>query len=216
MEWNVPSQGMPSTVPPSELAHALLHLARRLVGEGHGEDFVRPRAPRPQQMRDARGQNPRLARAGARKHQHRPVRALDSLALLGVKPLQIRRLGGKRLRSGDFFGRWSDSFPCPRYSTAARGTKKAAPAFHSQALARETLRGVRFGRLQRARIAGAPASGENRWNMRLAQRSLTGAGLGEAAFPSQARSMPPMIAAASGAARKARGRRRAHRAVRCA
>ena len=48
MEWNVPSQGMPSAAPPSELADALLHLARGLVGEGHGEDFVRPRAVRPQ------------------------------------------------------------------------------------------------------------------------------------------------------------------------
>ena len=47
------------------LADALLHLARRLVGEGDREDFRRPGAAKAENMRDARGQNARLAGAGA-------------------------------------------------------------------------------------------------------------------------------------------------------
>ena len=68
---------------------ALLHLARRLVGEGDGENLVRPRAALRDDMRDARGQNPRLAGAGAGQHQHRPVERLDRRALLGIEPVKI-------------------------------------------------------------------------------------------------------------------------------
>jgi hypothetical protein len=39
IEWNVPSQGMPSTFAADQHADAVLHLARRLVGEGDGEDL---------------------------------------------------------------------------------------------------------------------------------------------------------------------------------
>jgi hypothetical protein len=42
IEWKVPSQGMPSTVAAEKNADALLHLARRLVGEGHRKDLVGP------------------------------------------------------------------------------------------------------------------------------------------------------------------------------
>ncbi|MPL84433.1 hypothetical protein SDC9_30398 [bioreactor metagenome] len=72
-------------------AHALLHLARGLVGEGHGEDLVRAATARMDQMRDARGQGLGLAGAGARQHQHRAVKRLDRGALRGVQPLEIGR-----------------------------------------------------------------------------------------------------------------------------
>ena len=80
MEWNVPSQGMPSTDAADQRADALLHLARRLVGEGDGEDLASGRArPVREDVGDARGQHARLAGAGAGQHQHRPVDRLDRL-----------------------------------------------------------------------------------------------------------------------------------------
>ena len=43
-EWKVPSQGMPSTASADDPPDPLAHLARRLVGEGDGEDLGRPGA----------------------------------------------------------------------------------------------------------------------------------------------------------------------------
>ncbi len=73
------------------LADAQLHLPRRLVGEGHRQDFLRPGAAGGQDMRDARGQHARLAGAGAGQHQHRPLQRLHRLALLGVEAFEIWR-----------------------------------------------------------------------------------------------------------------------------
>ena len=70
-------------------AHAVLHLARGLVGEGHGQDLVRTGRPGHQQMRDPRGQGPGLARARPRQHQHRTVERQHRLPLRRVQPLQI-------------------------------------------------------------------------------------------------------------------------------
>ena len=69
----------------------LAHLARRLVGEGDGEDLVRPRAPGGDEMGDAGRQHPRLADAGAGQHQHRPVERLDRAALLRIEAGEIAR-----------------------------------------------------------------------------------------------------------------------------
>ena len=73
------------------LADALLHLARRLVGEGDGEDFARLRAAEVEDMGDAGGQHPGLAGSGAGQHQHRAVQRLHRLALLGVEIGEIGR-----------------------------------------------------------------------------------------------------------------------------
>ena len=70
-------------------ADAVLHLAGGLVGEGHGEDFGRPRPAGREDVGDAGGQHPRLAGAGAGQHQHRAVQGLDRLSLLGVQVVQI-------------------------------------------------------------------------------------------------------------------------------
>ena len=70
-------------------ADAALHLARRLVGEGDRQDLVRPRPPRGENVRDARGQHARFAGAGPGQHQHRPVQRLDRLPLLGIKVSEI-------------------------------------------------------------------------------------------------------------------------------
>jgi len=77
-------------------ADAGLHLARRLVGEGDGEDLGGPGAPEAQDMRDARGQHTRLAGSGAGQHQHRAVERLDRGALLRIETGQI---GGRDLRA---------------------------------------------------------------------------------------------------------------------
>ena len=74
---------------PHQLSHAPAHLARGLVGEGDGQDLVRPRRPGGQKMRDPRGQRARLAGARARQHQHRAVEPLHRIALRGVQPVEI-------------------------------------------------------------------------------------------------------------------------------
>ena len=80
IEWNVPSHGMPSRDRPTKTADPLPHLARRLVGEGDGEDFVGARAARRDDMGEPGGQHPRLAGARAGQHQHRTVDRLDRRA----------------------------------------------------------------------------------------------------------------------------------------
>jgi hypothetical protein len=66
---------MPSTALADENADALLHLARRLVGEGDGEDLRRPGEAEIENVGDAGGQHPGLAGAGAGQHQDRALGA---------------------------------------------------------------------------------------------------------------------------------------------
>ena len=61
------------------------HLARGLVREGDGEDLVRLRAARADQVRDPVGEHARLAGAGAGDHEQRAFRGEDGLALGGVQ-----------------------------------------------------------------------------------------------------------------------------------
>ena len=75
-------------------ADALLHLARRLVGEGDGEDLAGPGAPRGEDMGEAGGQHAGLAGARARQHQHGAIHRHHRLALLLVQPGEVRRLAG--------------------------------------------------------------------------------------------------------------------------
>ena len=89
IEWKVPSHGMPSTTLADDLADAVLHLARRLVGEGDGEDLAGPGAAEAEDVGDAHGQHAGLAGAGAGQHQHRAVERLDRLALLRIEPGEI-------------------------------------------------------------------------------------------------------------------------------
>ncbi len=90
------ADGMEGTEPghaldhaPDQLAHAALHLPRRLVGEGDGEDLRRPRPAEPQDMGDAGGEHARLAGAGAGEHEKRAIQRLHRLALLGVQRFEI-------------------------------------------------------------------------------------------------------------------------------
>ena len=74
-----------------DLADASLHLARRLVGEGHGQNFARPRAAGGEDVGDTHGEHARLAGAGAGQHQHRAVERLDCEPLFGIEPGEITR-----------------------------------------------------------------------------------------------------------------------------
>jgi hypothetical protein len=92
-------------------ADALLHLARRLVGEGDAEDLAGPGAARGKDMGEPRGQNARLACAGAGQHQHRAIERKHSFALLGIEAAQIKRVDERprgrplRRRCGPALGR---------------------------------------------------------------------------------------------------------------
>ena len=63
---------------------ALLHFARRLVGERHRQDVARSHAFF-DEMRDARRDDARLARARPRQNQDRAVGGLGGLALRRIK-----------------------------------------------------------------------------------------------------------------------------------
>ena len=82
-----------------QLADAQLHLARRLVGEGHGEDLRGPGAAGREDMRDAGRQNARLAGAGPRQDKKRPLGVLDRLALLRIEILEPGRVVARSPRA---------------------------------------------------------------------------------------------------------------------
>ena len=90
IEWKVPIHGMPSTTPVNSPTRSRISRAALLVKVTR-EDLVRPRAPRGDEMGDARGQHPRLADAGAGQHQHRPIQRLDRAALLRIEAGEIAR-----------------------------------------------------------------------------------------------------------------------------
>ena len=50
--------------------HAVFHLARSLVGEGHRDDVVGRHIAALDQVRQAAGEHARLAGAGSGQHQH--------------------------------------------------------------------------------------------------------------------------------------------------
>jgi hypothetical protein len=75
-----------------QVADALLHLARRLIGEGNGQDLGAACATRAHDVGDARGEHAGLARTRSRQHEHGPIDRLDRSALLGV---EIGHVGGR-------------------------------------------------------------------------------------------------------------------------
>jgi hypothetical protein len=77
---------------PDDFAEAAPHLARRLVRERHREDGLGIDAP-VHQVRDAHGDDARLAGAGAGQHEHGTFGRRDGAALFGVE-------GGEDLQGG--------------------------------------------------------------------------------------------------------------------
>ncbi len=96
---------------------ALAHLRGGLVREGHREDVPRLHAPDADQVRDAVGQDARLARSGTGQDQERAVARGDGTSLLGVEPgddlrlelgsprVRARRRGGVLVAAGGRIGR---------------------------------------------------------------------------------------------------------------
>ena len=82
-----------------QVGDPLAHLARRLVGEGDGQQLPRPGPAGGQDVGQAGGQHPGLAGAGAGQHQHRALDRLDRRALLGVQAVQI--VGRPRVDAGE-------------------------------------------------------------------------------------------------------------------
>ncbi len=94
---NPRAHGMKGADPPAldrgadQLADPFLHLARGLVGEGHGQDLPGPGLALHQDMGQPRGQHPRLARAGPGQDQHRAVHGRHGL---GLGFVQAGKIGG--------------------------------------------------------------------------------------------------------------------------
>ena len=76
-----------------------LHLARRLVGEGDGEDLARPRLARGNEVGETRRERRGLSRSRAGQDQHRAFGRQHGLALGRVEALQV---GGVRQRDWQF------------------------------------------------------------------------------------------------------------------
>ena len=73
---------------PDQRGHTLAHLAGGLVGERDRQDLHGMHAL-VDEVGDAMGQHPRLARAGAGDHQQRTAAVHDGVELVGVQALQV-------------------------------------------------------------------------------------------------------------------------------
>ncbi len=103
------ADGMEGAEPGHALDHAadqradpVLHLARRLVGEGDGEYLARPGFAGGEDVGKPGGQHPGLAGAGAGQHEQGAVGGFHRRALFRVQALQIGRLSAcqRPLRRG--------------------------------------------------------------------------------------------------------------------
>ena len=74
--------------------HALLHLGRRLLVEGEGENLRRAGAAGGDEMRDPPGDHGGLAGSRARHDEERALVVLDRVALIRVEPQEFRGLRG--------------------------------------------------------------------------------------------------------------------------
>ena len=106
---------------PDQLGHPVAHLLGRLVGEGDGEDPPRRRVAGGQQVGDAAGQHPRLARAGPGHHQQRAAPVHHGGPLGQGQPLEQCGGGAASPRCGDWArrrgrprARWRPRGPAPR------------------------------------------------------------------------------------------------------
>jgi hypothetical protein len=73
-----------------KLVHALAHLARRLVGEGDGEDALGSDATDPDQVGDPVGEDAGLSASRAGNHEERTLGRLHGRPLLCVQALDDR------------------------------------------------------------------------------------------------------------------------------
>src|SRR5258708_3343988 len=71
-------------------ADAGLHLARRLVGEGHRKNVAGPGTSGGEDVRYARGENARFPGSGAGENEHRSIERLHRKALFRIEGIEIR------------------------------------------------------------------------------------------------------------------------------
>src|SRR3954469_2412693 len=75
--------------PAEETLQAFPHLTGRLVREGDGEDLIRFRTDRVDEMGDAVGEDARLARARPGNDEQRPFRRQNRLPLSGIQVCEV-------------------------------------------------------------------------------------------------------------------------------
>jgi len=85
MEGAQPHAGQLASLVPEQARHAFLHLARGLVGEGHGQDAV-PVGSLGQEAGQPAGDHAGLARARAGDHQQRLCRIGHRRDLTRIQP----------------------------------------------------------------------------------------------------------------------------------
>ena len=70
-------------------ADTLFHFAGGLVGKGHRQDLAWPGFAQRKDMRNAGGQNARLARTGTSQDEHRTFRRFNRQSLFRIEPVQV-------------------------------------------------------------------------------------------------------------------------------
>ena len=78
----------PAAVGAEQMLDARAHLFRRFVCERDGEDFLRLRMAVADEMRDAAGDDARLARSGAGEDEKRPFDLQDRFALFRIERIE--------------------------------------------------------------------------------------------------------------------------------
>ena len=76
---------------PNESIHAVAHLGRSLVGEGHSEDGIGGNSKIINEMRDAVSDDARFSGARARQNQNRTIDLLGGFSLLRIKFTEVQR-----------------------------------------------------------------------------------------------------------------------------
>ena len=156
-----------------EVPLARAHLVGGAVREGDREDLVRLRADRADQVRDAVREHPRLARARAGDHEHRPLGVEHGVALGFVQPREVgfwrddRHPGDASEEDGDgrrrFCARHRGARARERRTSAGRCGPRAQPDRADDDPAR---RGDRRGGARRdrpdPRVRGGRSGGRDR------------------------------------------------------
>src|SRR5262249_47592503 len=115
------------STPSQPAIHAGFQFGGGVLSEGDGQDFVRPGVALLDQPGDAFHQHRSFSGAGAGQHQHRPMRMLDSLALLRVGD----DLGGHRrsLHYAKIRRKWQWGNAADPGKSEEKERRRAAPLF---------------------------------------------------------------------------------------
>ena len=164
---------------------ALLHLARGLVGEGHGEDLARPGAAGGDEVGEAGGQRRGLAGAGPGENQHRAFGGQHGLPLRRIEARQIGRLRaqgrgfghrlelGIRERNGNREGLRGATQPLLGAATRHNGWNPGARIASYARYPRYPQAMTRFFRFRNSKKSAQVTSGDRDGSSRLPRRPAT-------------------------------------------